>query len=815
MSQIPGQPRTYNQVVENSIPSAPGEHWRRIEAIHAELEPLSAEERERRLLALQPPALASEVRALFEAVDAEAAAQIRFSAEADSRSPLAPQLVGYEILDRLGSGGAGVVYRARRLIDHGAPQPVAVKVFHVHRAGLVDQRRFVRELNIVSTLDHPAIVKFFDGGFTPDGSPFFVMELVEGMPLTAYCELHRLSFKDRLQVLLAIFDAIAWAHSRLVVHLDLKPSNILVTAHGAPKVLDFGAARLLEFAEEITVTQQITPQYASPERLRGEPPSVASDVYSLGLLLFEVLSGAWPFPFRDSILGLAERAANAVPLLSLRRAAVAECPYASSLDADLDAICAKALAFDPAERYASVNDLADDVRRRLDGKPVRAHPPSRWYRLRKFIRRNYLRLAFAAVFVSGLGAAVVYSTVQARKARDYGSQAERAVATLQELLEQSHNGRAAGGRDMTVKEMLEIGATRIVPSLASTPAIGVDFAIVLTRAFIAQSDFPQARATVNQALQLAERSGDTARRASALASSSNVSYAENRPDAAWDEAHRALAIWKSNRQAFSPERSFALLEQTGMSMLYSRPADATAGEAFTACLALAGPDRRARPGCLEGLANVAINSRNAYEEALPLLLEVVAIRRSGPPDPVSLATSLQAFGLANRYLARYAQDEAAQREALALVETAEGQDSLFTANFRAVWASSLASVGRSAEGQSAAESALRVYRRKYPQPGANLLWTPLSAAMINACLNGRFADCERYAREAQQTLGPKPSPNDGRLFASQGHLGWAFAHLGRSAEAKILLQESIAFYRRRGRRPFTLAALEATLQSLP
>lgn len=814
MSQIPGQLRTYNQVVENSITEASGEHWRRIEAVHAALEPLSAEERERRLLALQPPDLATEVRALFEAVDAEAAAQIRFSVQSDKGSPLAPQLAGYEILDRLGSGGAGVVYRARRLIDHGAPQPVAVKVFHVHRAGLVDQRRFVRELNIVSTLDHPAIVKFFDGGFTPEGSPFFVMELVEGIPLTAYCELHRLSFQDRLQVLLAIFDAIAWAHSRLVVHLDLKPSNILVTAHGAAKVLDFGAARLLEFAEEITLTQQITPQYARPERLRGERPTVGSDVYSLGLLLFEVLSGAWPFPFRDSILSLAERAGNAVPLLSLRRAAVADCSYASELDADLDAICAKALAFDPDERYAAVSDLADDVRRRLDGKPVRAHPPSRWYRLRKFVARNRFRLAFLSLFIVGLGTAAVYSTVQARKARDAASQAERATATLQDLLTQSNYGRGVGGRDMTVKELLEVGATRIAPTLASNPAIGADFAIALSYAFVIQSDFPHARATANQALQLAERSGDPARRSAALAAASNVSYGENRPDAAWDEARRALAVWKSDREAFSPERSLAVLIPISSILLHSRLGDASAGEAYTACLALAAPNSLPRATCLGGLANVAIYSRNAYQEALPMLSEALAIQRAGPPNPMVLAGLLQAFGMANRFLARYAEDEAAQREALALVQAATGEDSLFTANFRAVWATSLATMGRSAEGLAEAERALRVYRRVYPQPGANLLWTPLVPAMTNACWIGRFADCERYALEALQTLGSHPSPNDSRVFSAKGHLGWARAHLGGSAEAKLLLRESIEFYRRQGRRPFTLSAFEAALESL-
>ena len=709
----------------------------------------------------------------------------------------------------------GTVYRASRLIDQGSPQPVAVKVFHLHRAGLADRQRFVRELGIVATLDHPAIVKFFDGGFTDDDRPYLVMELVEGVPLNTYSEQHQLNIEDRLRLLLRVIDAIAWAHGRLVVHLDLKPSNILVTAHGTPKVLDFGAARLIEDGGNLTVTQQITPQYASPERLRAEPPTVASDVYSLGLLLFEVLSGGgWPFASRESVVCLAERATGNAAPSALPGAASVDWPFKRHLHGDLDAICAKALAFDPGERYSTASDLADDIRRYLAGKPVRAHAPSLGYRARKFVVRYWARLAAAALVVAGLGGAGVYSAIQGHKARRAATQAEGAVATLSQLLSESNFGRASGGRDMTVKELLAAGVARISPAASSDPSVSSDFAVILAQGFIAQADFKNARTAVDQALQLAEASGDDTRRAAALVVASSVAYQENHPEVGWDEARRALQLWQAHADAFSTDRTLNLLAGAGSILLFSKPSNPAAGEAYSACLRIAPPASQFRAACLEGLANVGIYSRNAYREGLPMLAEAVAIRRTKPSSALLLAQALQGFGLANRFLSRYVEDEAAQREAVALLMAANGADALLTANYRAVWASSLGGVGRADAGLAEAEGALAVYRQYFPQAGANLLWTPLSAATTNACLIGRFADCERYAREALQTLGPNPAAKDNRLISARGHLGWALARLGHGAEARPLLSQAVEAYQQQNRRPVFISQLEATLEAI-
>lgn len=791
-----------------------GERWRQIEEIYSALEAMPPDRREQRLLELEPPELAADVRALFAAVEGESAAQGQMIAAQSEQNLIAPQISGYNLVEPLGSGGAGVVYRASRLIEQGTGQPVALKVFHLHRAGEVDRQRFIRELGIVAKVDHPAIVKFFDGGFTSDGRPFLVMELVEGLPFTTYCNQNQLGLEDRLALLLEVFDAIAWAHARLIVHLDLKPSNILVTVHGTPKVLDFGSARLLDYTADLTVTQQITPQYASPERLRGESPTIASDVYSLGLLLFEVVSGGWPFASRDSIIALAERAANQNQPIPLSKAAADDHPFRRRLKGDLDAICAKALAYDAGERYITVNELAEDVRRFLDAKPVRAHAPGLGYRAGKFFRRYWARLSFATAMILMLSGSAIYSSIQASQARRSANQAERAIATFSDLLEGSNFGRSSGGREMTVRELLIGGEARILPMLATEPSVGADFASILAHGFIAQQDFKHARVAADQSMKLAEASGDDTRRAAAGAATARVFYHENRPNQAWEEAQRAFELWRANRSAFSPNRSLNLLSGVGGTLLYSKPSNPAAGEVFAHCLSIALPDTQHRADCLGGLANVAIYSRNAYAEALPMLAEAVAIRRRTQSPDTGLAGSLQAFGLANRFLARYAEDEAAQRESVALLAESNGPDSLMTANARAVWASSLAGVGNASLGLKEAERALGVYRQHFPKPGSNLLWTPLSAAMSNACPMQRFVDCERYAREGLLTLGSNPSARDNRRITAQAHLGWALARLGRPMEAKPLLIEAIEAYQQQNRRPLALDQLESALKSI-
>ncbi len=337
-----------------------------------------------------------------------------------SRFPLHGYLImipGFTILSVLGSGGSSTVYSAIRRVD-AADQRVAVKVFHAHRLGPDARRRFEREQRVLASFNHPAIVRFLDAGITSEDRPYLVMEEVQGSPITDHCDRARLSVAERLRLIADACRALHHAHGRLIVHLDLKPSNILVTADGQVKLLDFGTSKLLDDTGSLTVTQQITPLYASPERLRGEPGSVASDIFSLGLTLAELLCGAWPFAGRDSVSALAGRAHGAQ---EIRQMAALVTPQAAklrstsldrlrkTLTGDLQAICSRALAHDPSERYASMAELLEDIRRYHAGEAVLAHPPGFLYRIRKFARRNTAILAVTVAAFCALAAAGAYA----------------------------------------------------------------------------------------------------------------------------------------------------------------------------------------------------------------------------------------------------------------------------------------------------------------------------------------------------------------------------------------------------------------------
>ncbi|MFN7919144.1 MAG: serine/threonine-protein kinase [Bryobacteraceae bacterium] len=354
------------------------------------------------------------------AEEQEASRQVRIEDRPASSLPASglPASIGSVTISSIvGSGGFSTVYSGVRHVS-GAEQLVAVKVFHQHRLGPDAHRRLMREQRLLASLNHPGIVRFLDAGVTAEEQPYLVMELVSGVTITDHCDRYRLDLDERLRLIADVCRALQFAHRSLVVHLDLKPSNILVTADGQVKVLDFGTAKLMNDTGSPTVTQQITPMYASPERLRGEPGSVSSDVYSLGLVLYEVVSGSWPFADADSIAGIAGRVNGSIEATPLGANCTAEAAAARgvtldrlrrNLEGDLRSIATKALALAPAERYGSMSELLEDLRRLKAGEPVLAHPPGLAYRTRKFLTRNGRPLAAAGVAIAMLGAAGGYA----------------------------------------------------------------------------------------------------------------------------------------------------------------------------------------------------------------------------------------------------------------------------------------------------------------------------------------------------------------------------------------------------------------------
>lgn len=332
----------------------------------------------------------------------------------------------YNIEKQLGMGGMGVVYLARR--DDGSfDRLVAIKILRRDRIDRQFFSRFQQERRILAQLDHPHIASILDAGETPEGEPYFVMEYVDGVPITDYCRVHGLTVERKLDLFLQVCDAIQHAHRNLTVHRDLKPGNVLVTEAGAVKLLDFGIAKLIEQEPDLPLEPLsaviLTPEYSSPEQIRREPVTTATDVFALGILLYELLTGEHPFRPNGRLPHEVMRAIcdddPALPSAAARQGA-------NQLRGDLDTITLTALRKQPAWRYPSVEQLAEDIRRYRRGWPISAKGDRRWYRFQKFARRQKLPLAAAALLILSLSAGIVATTYQGRRADQ-----ARAVAEME------------------------------------------------------------------------------------------------------------------------------------------------------------------------------------------------------------------------------------------------------------------------------------------------------------------------------------------------------------------------------------------------
>ena len=383
----------------------------------------------------------AEMRAEVEAILAAPADEIEtFADDLESMLRVDPaensrtgeRLGAYEIVREIGRGGMGAVFLARRA-DEQFEKQVAIKI--LKRGTDTDEvlRRFRAERQILARLEHPNIARLIDAGTTHDGLPYFVMEYVEGARITDFCETSDLNVRDRLQLFLKVCGAIHFAHQNLIVHRDIKPGNILVTGEGEPKLLDFGIAKLLDAAADVTAVdrQRFTPDYASPEQVRGEPITTVSDVYSLGALLYELLTGKAPHRFASPHPSPTELFRVVAEEEPQRPSAAAAANRNSKIDnrkflaGDLDNILLQALRKEPARRYPGVNALAEDIRRYLNNFPVRARKDTLGYRASKFVRRNRVAVAAAIVVVFALLAGIIGTSWQALVAQRERARAEQ------------------------------------------------------------------------------------------------------------------------------------------------------------------------------------------------------------------------------------------------------------------------------------------------------------------------------------------------------------------------------------------------------
>jgi eukaryotic-like serine/threonine-protein kinase len=435
----------------------------------------------------------------------------------------------YRIDQLLGRGGMGAVYRATRS-DETFDQQVAIKIVRRGMDSTGILRRFRSERQMLATLNHPNIATLLDGGSDADGAPYFVMEYVAGEPIDTYCARSAPALEDRLRLFLRVCAAVQHAHQRLVVHRDLKPDNILVREDGEPKLLDFGIAKLLEPAHAparvVHTTagfRPMTPRYASPEQVRGDPISTSTDIYSLGVLLYQLLTGRLPYTASDASPLAIERAISEDipprPSEAARGHAIAGA-WCQRLRGDLDAIVLMALRKEPERRYRSVGQFADDVRRYLDSLPVVACPDTLSYRATKFVARNRLASAAAALATVALLAGIVATTWSVRIARREAAAAtaERENAQVEAARVQQMNdfltsvlalpdpnwySPGAGGRaDMTVADLLMQAGARIDREMVSHPDLAADLHHTLGNTYRARGFYEDARRHFESALAL-------------------------------------------------------------------------------------------------------------------------------------------------------------------------------------------------------------------------------------------------------------------------------------------------------------------------
>lgn len=426
----------------------------------------------------------------------------------------------YQIVKEIGRGGMSLVYLARRT-DGEFDQEVAIKLIQPFGHDREDRfRRLRAERQILARLQHPNIARVFDGGVTPEGWPYMVMEVVDGKPITQYCKEQKLDVASRLKLFQKVCDAVTYAHRNLVIHRDLKPGNILVTNEGEVKLLDFGISKLLvedEHSENLTQNgfPLLTPEYAAPEQFLGEAITTSVDVYSLGVLLYELLAGVMPYDLAEkSLTEIEQLVCEHEPLRPSSVASDPLIPY-DKLKGDLDVICLKPIRKEPEERYGSVQELQEDITRTFTNIPIAARSANSTYRIRKFVQRHRIGAAVAALFLlmmTGFVITLIYQQALTLQERDRAiveaQKAEQITAFLVNLFENANPILSQEG-DLTAIELLELGLEG-AETLSDQADVTAHVLNTIGKAFLATGQIDRAFSAFQKQVEiLREHNGDS------------------------------------------------------------------------------------------------------------------------------------------------------------------------------------------------------------------------------------------------------------------------------------------------------------------
>ena len=638
-----------------------------------------------------------------------------------------PESIGpYRVLDRLGSGGMGTVYLAERH-DGEMDRKVALKVITGAAHRLEIQRRFIAERLILSRLEHPNVARLYDVGVDDLGAPFFVMEYVDGVPIDECADKSALSVDHRLALIRQVTDALSYAHANLVVHRDVKPSNILVTRDGVVKLLDFGVAKLLddESSGGAPLTRPgaavLTPEYASPEQIRGEAVTTATDVYATGVLLYELLTGIRPYEFSSRSPVHIERivsqqdpkAPSTVALDASDQVAsdrgTSPTRLSRMLAGDLDAILLTALRKEPRARYGSIQELASDLDRYRRREPIRARAPTWRYRAGRFASRHRASIGAAALVVIALVSGLGTTWWQARIATRQAERAERVKELLVGLFEGADPDVAAG-EDLTAIDLLSRGEEALLAGLQDEPEISAELQQIVGSIYMSLGAYDRAAPLLETSLELRDEFSAADERAQARSALADLRYSTGEYAEGERIAREVLDLRRASYPEASPEVGAALTDLATFVQNQGRyeEAESILREGLAIDRSVGTPELVATD--LNNLGTL-VSAMSRYDEAIEVLEESVAIRReSHSGDHTDVATSTANLAWALNQKGEYERADSLYEATLAMRRRLLGDDHPLVAMVLNNQADMRRAEGRLDESRSLHNEALRIRR---------------------------------------------------------------------------------------------------------
>lgn len=721
------------------------------------------------------------------------------------RPSLAPGtcLERWRIEGLIGRGGMGEVYAAFRA-DGTFEQHAALKLLRYEAVS--EMERFHAERRILARLEHSGIARLVDGGMTPDGRPYTVMEYVEGRPLTDYCRERRASLHERLALFVQVCDAVAFAHRNLVIHRDLKPANILVDAGGQVKLLDFGIAKLLDATavpgDADATIAPFTPDYAAPEQLSGQPVTTATDIYALGVLLFELLTGERPLQLRGlpSAHALKLLLDRTPPAPSRIAEAGSDAPLPARLLAgDLDAIVAKCLRKEAAHRYETVNGLKRDIERHLHNEPVSAREGARLYVFGRLLRRYRLAATGVAVLIVTLAAGLAGTLWQAGQARQHAAHAEAVREFLVGVFEQASPDENRG-LPITAHQLLEKGERQLAGARKEEPAIRAELTGLIGSLYWDLGDYARAEVLLKQSLATAgdSRVPDEIKARNLL----RLAWAEAERsdlDEAMDHARQALVL--AERAGASGVREVSDARRIIANVLTAR---GDAGDAEPLLQQLLADDRRAYGDGSEAVAEDwrllghTLDELSRYAEAAAAFEQALKLdRASSGARSSKVAIDLNDLGLALSHKGDYVGAEAVLRQALDIKSEIYGPDHRETLVARTNLLMSQEKQGRYAEGLQGRLRLLEDQKRVIGDSHPDQLARSYNMIGLDYVMLGRFGEAEAAFRDALAIWAKIEGSNDGESSVGPlGNLAIALQMQGRYAEAEAAMRTTLAIGRK-------------------